>query len=613
MKFESLTNFYEQIERLEQDDCYENNSVADSINELLKDENYLVGEEVKILLGYEIEAFSFRISEGDVHGFISYTDDDGVVLRSYPDAKQMKEVALDYYHNRSQVTKNNYLSLRYLQILVSSGNPKFASLSRKRLIDVYLAVIEELITPKLESNKSYQVSSLMDGVFRLSKMAKYKTKEVSDICLELFLNRSASKVKYRFSELIIVNRRYYTNDTLMDVYDQLISLLSQPPYNDDCFAMESLFKSGIRLAKIIKYPTNEWYRKLAQTYEIEMVKRSKNDSSMMMAMHWCEKAIEQYQLASDKEKANDLHLEYSKFRKEFNLTTYQIDLDREEMTHWYEFLDRKAKYLIGRNDADSIFEYLSDGNDIFPDVQKLKEGAKALRGSFFSSISKLKADINKNFSKKVVSKDEHELDSVYSEFTNHLNYNVLPFLRRIFYFGYVRQKLSLNGLLRFLQAKSWIGCTLVTKDSGGNEIRYNWLSLIAPALLNFDRVLQAHYYDNRNEINVVLAIDSLVLKFEGLLREFARMLGLRTTVFAKGHMREMYIEELLALDKLRNYFNENDILLFRYLLVSKNGWNLRNSVAHAYLRFNQYTVNHMLLLIAALLRLGKYTVSTDGK
>ena len=106
-------------------------------------------------------------------------------------------------------------------------------------------------------------------------------------------------------------------------------------------------------------------------------------------------------------------------------------------------------------------------------------------------------------------------------------------------------------------------------------------------------------------------MDSIVLKFEGLIRDFARLLGLQTTILTKGYMREMYIEELLEHHEIKKYFNENDLLFFKYLLTSKHGLNLRNNIAHAFLRFNQYQVNHMLLLIVVLLRLGKYTVQTE--
>lgn len=76
-------------------------------------------------------------------------------------------------------------------------------------------------------------------------------------------------------------------------------------------------------------------------------------------------------------------------------------------------------------------------------------------------------------------------------------------------------------------------------------------------------------------------------------------------------MREMYIEELLEIEEMKKYFDENDMLLFRYIFVSKNGLNLRNNIAHSFLQFNDYRIEYMLLLIMALLRLGKYTVDTS--
>ena len=73
----------------------------------------------------------------------------------------------------------------------------------------------------------------------------------------------------------------------------------------------------------------------------------------------------------------------------------------------------------------------------------------------------------------------------------------------------------------------------------------------------------------------------------------------------------MYIEELLALEAIQKYFDENDLLFFRYLFVAKEGMNLRNNVAHSFYRFDNYNFHMMHLLICAFLRIGKYKVKAS--
>ena len=399
IKFESLTDFYNKIEAV---DDYRDTSTANRINELIKDSNHHLNESDRKKLVNEMEAFSFRISGGKVHGYIKSIGEDGITIYEYPDAKMMTTDTLSYYYDRSNETKNCSVKLRYLQILVSSENKNYIVLCMKKLIDTYLQIIEEQRNSALISKKYGALSSLINGAFSLAKKAKYKTQEISAVCLKLFLHKFPGEANYKLFDHIVVSRKYYSKDELSKVYEHAIVLSATPPYCDNCFAMEKLTEPAIKLVQVIKSPQNEWNEKLAVTYELEMFRRSKDDTSMMMLMHWCEKSIEQYQLAGNYQKVQELYIKYSELRKNFKLASIEVELDRNELKKWYNFLDNRAKYLILHNNSDTIFEYLSDGNDIFPDAARLNEGAKSMREPFLSSISIGKADINKKFSKIVV-------------------------------------------------------------------------------------------------------------------------------------------------------------------------------------------------------------------
>ena len=47
---------------------------------------------------------------------------------------------------------------------------------------------------------------------------------------------------------------------------------------------------------------------------------------------------------------------------------------------------------------------------------------------------------------------------------------------------------------------------------------------------------------------------------------------------------------------------------FKYLFANEGGLNMRNNVAHSFYAFNDYSHDKILLLLAALLRLGKYDI-----
>jgi len=54
------------------------------------------------------------------------------------------------------------------------------------------------------------------------------------------------------------------------------------------------------------------------------------------------------------------------------------------------------------------------------------------------------------------------------------------------------------------------------------------------------------------------------------------------------------------------------LLLFKFLLVEKAGYNLRHKVAHSLILFQEYNIDIMHLLIIALLKLGNISISKDG-
>ncbi len=96
-----------------------------------------------------------------------------------------------------------------------------------------------------------------------------------------------------------------------------------------------------------------------------------------------------------------------------------------------------------------------------------------------------------------------------------------------------------------------------------------------------------------------------------LIRDICRLSGVTPffqTIDDKGRsiIREKDIHRLLYEDKMKDLFDEDDLLFFRFLLVEKAGYNLRHKVAHALMFLGDYNVNFANLLILALLKLGRY-------
>ena len=146
----------------------------------------------------------------------------------------------------------------------------------------------------------------------------------------------------------------------------------------------------------------------------------------------------------------------------------------------------------------------------------------------------------------------------------------------------------------------------------------NWLSLLAPSL--FDYFTQMDYWRiSGNYPSLVLCIDSLVLKIEGLLRDmfFFKGIATFTSKADKKHGKRItYEKELNALlneKRISELFDPDDLLLFKFVLIEKTGYNLRHKIAHSLMLNAEYQVHYMHLLILILLKLGSYSLTITRK
>lgn len=177
----------------------------------------------------------------------------------------------------------------------------------------------------------------------------------------------------------------------------------------------------------------------------------------------------------------------------------------------------------------------------------------------------------------------------------------------VFLKGIKNGKVSFETLIDFLMKHSWYGQDFTFTNADGETEGFNWIELLSPSLLNFFTQSEIDIKLNKNSNQgYILAIDSLVIKFEGLLREFSRNIGAQTIeIKDNGTEERISFEKLLENEKIKELVPKDDIALFKFLFTS-DGMNLRNNIAHCFYTTKNYSPATMFLLIAALLKLGNY-------
>jgi hypothetical protein len=179
----------------------------------------------------------------------------------------------------------------------------------------------------------------------------------------------------------------------------------------------------------------------------------------------------------------------------------------------------------------------------------------------------------------------------------------------VFLEGINNGKISYKSLIDFLKNNSWYGKDFTYLDTNNEVQGFDWIELLSPSLQSFFVQTEFDIKTNKHHSQgYILAIDSLVLKFEGLLRELSRMIGAQTIeIKADGTQERISFEKLLENEKIKALIPENDLAYFKFLFLS-DGMNLRNNVAHSFYTTKNYNSETMLLLIVALLRLGNFEI-----
>lgn len=150
-----------------------------------------------------------------------------------------------------------------------------------------------------------------------------------------------------------------------------------------------------------------------------------------------------------------------------------------------------------------------------------------------------------------------------------------------------------------------------------NEI----FEIMHPALFYFYKNYKIDIKENEQKgiismINYVLPLDSLVLKFEGIIRLFLEKKGITNIVERKGK-----IEENINLSNMLNQFEKslenNEFEKVKFINIDKPFFehifgseelNLRNEIAHSIFKKEYYSHKKVIYIIDTIARIGKYSV-----
>ena len=162
--------------------------------------------------------------------------------------------------------------------------------------------------------------------------------------------------------------------------------------------------------------------------------------------------------------------------------TQEIDI-REHVQNCKDF----AKNLIELNSSEQIIGFLaSDEKYLLPKMQVVTERAKELNKTFLlhQIFPITTTDQQGNPAQTFNTEDEKFNHSILEQYRIELEVNKRILMREIIFSAIREGKFTTKDIMDFLKKHSWAGKTYV-KKIGNDEIHYNWISLLAPAIEDY--------------------------------------------------------------------------------------------------------------------------------
>lgn len=610
-EFRSLDEFYSYLETIESDFFslimmkQELNTVADYFKSFGDAES-------AIKIEWESDALSLSLSDGDLVPFCSLYDGEGKLL-NYPDIQRFDEKEFQYFQTRVEATSNILLQSRYAHILWKSPlrHGKFARIA----IIGYIALSHIFEGKERDNPQNLLGLSIIQSIkaaYNLAATSNQCIPEVKEEIRRLILTYNENcpsnfMIRYELIELASIKRRHFQNQELIDFVPicRHLAELQKSMGNFD-FSIKFL-KLGERIENRLGRSEYDWCNKIAELYEIQMNNRIK-DEGFMVASHFCLQSIKQYKKCGNSEKVKELSVIYESIKNKEPFKKVSVEIDLSEHI---QFCEKFVEEILV-NTPEDIIQFIAQDDEYFiPKVDLVSARAQQLAKDFplRRLIPSTHFDLEANPSRTFSTDEEKDQEIFLEQYKLEFECRNRVLIKKIFHEGISRNIITSKNVLDYLGQHSWLGHDFFRILPDEQKIKYSWLDLLKPSLDDYFFQYSTNISNPKHELNLVLCLDSLSIKIEGILRHFIALTDTPVTSHKKEDKTQLkMIEELLREESLEKYFSPNEIAFFKFIF-SKDGYDIRNLIAHTILIPQHYTSDMMNYVILVLLKLGQYNLT----
>lgn len=580
----NITTIQGYFDLLEKEPAFTYNSQLTPI--LIKLRDGETNEETLARIALELVVNDQTATDGKIFGRMKYADGS-----TFP-STDLIEPHIDRLKSRLLTTTNPKYLAKYNHILWDSKSAKHIQYA-KAAIDNYLIMMRTGPFPLDGNGPNHLFENTFKNAFSLAQMVNYLRNEVIDLLIselnynningykKVALMRYVTEIGKKIDQPILQNFLSYANGVIDNgIYPEF---------------KEEYFNYLISLTQRLGIPQKPYFIRMAEL----RLEQASTDNEPFVKFDYLESAMGYYQKAGEPLKVEEIAALLEKTKKSLNFRKHDFSFEDDRLQEWWDGIRQMTDVLVEKCSSEMLFEHLILDEALLPNADLLNN---PITPATFALINVRVFDINRNVDKeKSGGVDQYDLQI--KNFT-------IRHLWLIFSKGIKNGKIGFEQLMQYFRGNTWYGQKFIYETADGLNRGFDWIELLGPGFQVFFEQSQIDIESqSNNHPGYILAADSLVLKFEGLLREFSKILGAQTVERKDtGTMERISFEKLLDNDKIKALIPANDIAFFKYLFTP-DGMNLRNNIAHCFYSSENYSAVLMMLLVVAFLRLGNYTLT----
>jgi hypothetical protein len=553
---------------------------------------------------WEVLAMRFVLSEGNAGPYYSETSiKDGSVVNKFPSHEHLSEEAYKYLLKRAQNTDNEYLKIRYLQIVFSGKSSLKNTNQAREIIDISISILND--QRPFEASDQFDLNNLLiNTIFLSHKIQGHRFSEICSIISLFFNDPSNYGIAIPLLKTIYNFRRKFDQSFLISLINKCDKIADYILLNPDGFLGAEFIDNLEKLGNSQSINPQKYQRILGQLFE-SLAKKRMDDQSKIVPLQNLSKSLLHYRNAGDKENVERIGVLYNEIKNELKLDKFQFEWSTKTQEVVTKYIDNLTNALLNASPFD-IYHYLATSEKIFPDGSSIKEGIESEGLKFEDVITLIKFDINNNLNWENGKSSKTKFYDLYKIQFRLITFNLL---NRILILGIESRKMDFDSLIDYLQQRTWIGQEFEIEKGQEVIIQYSWLNEIANPILMFFTSIETSLSFPYFIPNYAPIVESLTLKIEPILRDIATFNKVNTKKINRDNqLQEMSIEDLIYGLEEKNILSQTDITYLKYLYTA-DGENLRNNIAHGFIKSFEHNYFFAFLNIFTILRLSKFVIN----